>query len=648
MIYLRVSTDRQTFGYGLVKSEKKATQYIEGKNWDHVDTFSDPGVSGSLEMGNRPDFDRLMMLATQTPRPFDVVVVQEGRAIGRTGRAFWRWVWALEDIGIHTAIVDGDIENTTPAGRREMRRVADYAETEWETIRTRTQDGLQEKAVSGGWIGGQPPYGYRIHLEGKKGESHLVLNFHEAKCLRRAREILIEMVKPNWRRLALKLNSEGWKTRKGLPWDYRNLKQRLTSTASLDAQVTFRNANQCSSRNKTKLNSDGAPVFGSSVVIPLDPIFAPWEVEELRRVVARCSAQDSSVRNAYPLSGRIFNAHNKCEKAYKGLSRAARSGRWYCCSGKSEEWAGAPICSCSQLDADALETRVWQEVRNLLGDPQRLGAMAEEWADINSGQRGNHESRIGELDHQIKMQNKAIAAVVAMAAKEAVANDVENPEEAIAEASRSLRTELENLKKLRNEAAEWQAESASAEQRIMDLTALSETASENLENMSLEEKGEFLELLDLKVLITGPIPSARMGQRCSVYKWFRSHNRLVPRAVSDAEWSAIEPLMPGKPRAFTYRQLIDAVLYKVRTGVRWCELPEEFGNHITIHSRVTKWLRSGLWDSIMEKVDDAGGEPLPPLVVLPPLEVSGRLDPRLMPWVHELTPGNTGGKAAIT
>jgi hypothetical protein len=74
-----------------------------------------------------------MDAAQQTPRPFDIVVVPDGRVIGRKGRAFWRWVWALEDIGVYVAVVADDYDNTTSEGRKKMRRDADYAETEWET-----------------------------------------------------------------------------------------------------------------------------------------------------------------------------------------------------------------------------------------------------------------------------------------------------------------------------------------------------------------------------------------------------------------------------------------------------------------------------------------------------------------------------------
>lgn len=65
--------------------------------------------------------------------------------IGRKGRAFRRWVWALEDIGVYVAVVADDYDNTTPEGRKKMRRDAESAEPEWETIRDRTQGAYRKR-----------------------------------------------------------------------------------------------------------------------------------------------------------------------------------------------------------------------------------------------------------------------------------------------------------------------------------------------------------------------------------------------------------------------------------------------------------------------------------------------------------------------
>lgn len=169
--YLRVSTAKQAKGYGISYSSKETASYIRGKAWEHVGTFADEGVSGALESHQRPQLRVLMAAARAVPRTFDIVVVNEGRVIGRTGRAFWRWVWELQDLGIFVAVVKRDYDNSTPDGESKMRKDADYAEDERDNIRERTQGGIQEKAEEGGYVGGNVPYGYRIVGRGRTGRA---------------------------------------------------------------------------------------------------------------------------------------------------------------------------------------------------------------------------------------------------------------------------------------------------------------------------------------------------------------------------------------------------------------------------------------------------------------------------------------------
>ncbi|MFE1879070.1 recombinase family protein [Streptomyces diastatochromogenes] len=263
--YLRVSTEEQAKGYGIAYTGKKTARYIQGKGWLQVGTYADEGVSGSLDAHERDDLKRLMENVRESPRPFDVVVVAEGRAIGRTGRAFWRWVWELEDLGVCVAVVKGDYDNTTADGRMKMRKDADYAEEEREIIRERTQGGLQEKAEEGGYTGGNVPYGWRIENQGKKGESHLVLDICEEDGFLKGETIVLRCARAfiavdgmDWGEVAGQLNLAGLFTRSGVPWSRDNLKARLMSRAVLEGIQVFRDprSGASSAGRGTKLDRD--------------------------------------------------------------------------------------------------------------------------------------------------------------------------------------------------------------------------------------------------------------------------------------------------------------------------------------------------------------------------------------------------------
>jgi transposase len=65
---------------------------------------------------------------------------------------------------------------------------------------------------------------------------------------------------------------------------------------------------------------------------------------------------------------------------------------------------------------------------------------------------------------------------------------------------------------------------------------------------------------------------------------------LIPRALTDGQWQRIEPLIPGKQgdkgrHGADNRLFVDAVLWLVRAGAPWRNLPEEFGNWNSVFRR---------------------------------------------------------------
>jgi DNA invertase Pin-like site-specific DNA recombinase len=403
--------------------------------------------SSDSSMGARGDLDRLMADAKATPRPFDVVVVKAGDRIGRTGRAFWRWVWELEDLGIFVGASGRGYDNTTGEGRRQMRKDADYAEDEYEVIRSRTTEGLQEKAEVGGYTGGTPPYGFTVVNKGVKGESRLVRDDHETTVLHRAWELLV-LDLHNCRAAARVLNAERLFKRKGRSWGAGELRTRLKSRAVQDSKVIYRNPASAGRKSGPLLDAEGKPVCGDAVMIELPAVFTPQELRRLNAALDRTARTPRAKEGIHPLSKRIIGV---CGAHYTGLNRSDRSGRKYRCSGKLEAYPGAAVCSCGQIDADALEARVWTEVVHLLGDPERLAQMAEDWVQMAVDCRIDHAARMEEMNRQIETQRKALAGVMASAARTAAAAGLD-PQTMIDEATAPLIDELSSLQKMLTDA----------------------------------------------------------------------------------------------------------------------------------------------------------------------------------------------------
>jgi DNA invertase Pin-like site-specific DNA recombinase/transposase len=631
--YLRVSTEEQKKGYGISYTGKRVVKHIAKKGWTLTDVFADEGFSGSLEWHERPDLTQLMELARRPERGFDVVCVHEARAIGRRDRAFWPWVWELEDLGVYVAVVKGDYDNTTTEGRSRMRKDADRAEDERETIRDRTQGGLQEKAEEGGYTGGFVPFGYEVVNQGVKGESRLGLNEADLPTLRRGREVFVRT--KSWPDTVATLNAEQLLTRSGKPWHYQNLQKIMLGDPVLNSRIVFRKT------KKAKLDRDGKPLYGESVVIDLPSVFTPQEADELREAA-------KLVRKGPPVNrGRVYILSNRlvsqCGQTYTGHLKNGRVPGYRCGGAASLGGAG---CSCLFLEAEVTERAVWNKFCEALGDIDRLRKVAEDWTGVNAGQNINHAERIADLDKQINALRRTRNITLSMAVREAVAEGATDAqaEEQAAAAVRPLGEELASLEKLKAETAAWQAETESAGQRARDLLEMAQSAHRRLESLQPAQKRRLLELLDTVVTVKGGARLGRAGKPCALAAWFRERDRPVP-ALTDEAWSAIADLFPAL-RKYDTRAVVAGLLHKARTGVQWAQLPEEYGHGPTSHTHWTRWSKNGLWEQAMERLAGAGGaEPFQPWTA-PSMSIRTWVIPELLLDAEQALGGGVRSRAS--
>ena len=77
--------------------------------------------------------------------------------------------------------------------------------------------------------------------------------------------------------------------------------------------------------------------------------------------------------------------------------------------------------------------------------------------------------------------------------------------------------------------------------------------------------------------------------------------------ISDEIWSKIEEKLPGKSGevgrpAKDNRLFINAVLWVLRSGCSWRDLPPDFGKWSTVHRRFCRWRDGGVWEALLEAV----------------------------------------------
>src|SRR5712691_10696191 len=75
--------------------------------------------------------------------------------------------------------------------------------------------------------------------------------------------------------------------------------------------------------------------------------------------------------------------------------------------------------------------------------------------------------------------------------------------------------------------------------------------------------------------------------------------------LTDYEWAAIKPMLPNKPRGVRRvndRRVLDGILWVLRSGAPWRDLPNAFGPYTTCYNRFVRWRRAGVWAKIMNAV----------------------------------------------
>src|ERR1700747_1146233 len=74
-------------------------------------------------------------------------------------------------------------------------------------------------------------------------------------------------------------------------------------------------------------------------------------------------------------------------------------------------------------------------------------------------------------------------------------------------------------------------------------------------------------------------------------------------ALRDDQWDRIKDVLPCRKghvgvTANDNRLFVEAVLYRYRAGIPWRDLPERFGDPIKVHTRFSRWAKSGVWERI--------------------------------------------------
>jgi transposase len=79
--------------------------------------------------------------------------------------------------------------------------------------------------------------------------------------------------------------------------------------------------------------------------------------------------------------------------------------------------------------------------------------------------------------------------------------------------------------------------------------------------------------------------------------------------LADEQWEKLLPLLPPqKPKVgrtnADHRRIINGILWVLRTGAPWRDLPERYGPWSTVASRFYRWRKAGIWERIFERAQE--------------------------------------------
>jgi len=104
------------------------------------------------------------------------------------------------------------------------------------------------------------------------------------------------------------------------------------------------------------------------------------------------------------------------------------------------------------------------------------------------------------------------------------------------------------------------------------------------------------------------------------------NRKPYPSDLTDAQWQELAPLLPaakpgGRPRTVDMREVINAILYVLRSGCTWRMVPHDLPPWSTAWGYFRRWRKNGTWerihDALRPKVREMEGrDPSPSAAII--------------------------------
>ncbi len=348
--YTRISTDEDHQKYSLDAQKDRLEAFCKsqyGDDWTLFKLYRDTESGTHM---NRPGLEEMLFDASQ--RTFTVLLVFRVDRLSRKVRELAMMVDELTKLGVTLKSITEPFDTSNAAGKMMLQMLGVFAEFEHATIVERTRVGLERKAKTGSFVGGNVPYGYRLD-----DNKRLVIHEDEALLVRKM-FTMYALGKEGASAICTKLNDAGLRNRNGRKWGRRVVLYVLKNPVYV-GKIRWR-----------EVLYEGQH----------DPIVSDVLFEKAREVLGERNEE---------LKGRQW--HNGDERLLTGIIKCARckshmfggggqkGGRYvpyYVCSKRFNQHE----CKQDYVRAELLESAIVQDIKAMFRDED---FMARVWAEAN-------------------------------------------------------------------------------------------------------------------------------------------------------------------------------------------------------------------------------------------------------------------------
>ena len=391
-LYLRVSTGRQAENdLSIPDQRRQAKGYCTSRGWEVVADYVEPSVSATDD--RRPEFQRMIDVATTKPPVFDVIVVHSFSRFFRDQFQLEFYVRRLAKNGVRLVSITQELGDD-PMSNMIRQIMALFDEYQSKENAKHTLRAMKENARQGFWNGALPPIGYRIveaaEQHGHRTKKILEIDPIQAETVRMifllAREGDGVSGPMGVKKITTHLNAAGIRTRDGGRWGIGAVHKVLTRT-------TYIGRHRFNTKFwKTRERKPDAEV----VEMATPPIIDQAEFDAVQTLLKTRSPALTAPRI---VSGPTLLT-GICFCAACGMAMTLRTGkagryRYYACSTKARQ--GETGCKGRTVPMDKLDTLVADHIEQRLLRPKRLEEILSSVLDRREERAERRATHIAEL-----------------------------------------------------------------------------------------------------------------------------------------------------------------------------------------------------------------------------------------------------------